>query len=129
MATEKLGRDVRNLRTHNSRRLAPSFRRRTSEWSTATPRARGAFVSSPGEASLAAWVGETEARSCCVRGSDMRLLLDEFEDQLGYPGRLLDDQAVGGIGDGDQRRVRAGLQTAALLVGEPDLVVVTEDDV
>jgi hypothetical protein len=55
--------------------------------------------------------------------------LDEFKDELGYPGRLLDDQAVGGVGDGDQRHVRAGLQTAALLVGQPDLVVVTEDDV
>ena len=61
--------------------------------------------------------------------SDMRLHLDEFEDQLGYPGRLLDDQAVGGIRDGDQRYVRAVLQSAALLVGQPDLVVVTEDDV
>ena len=48
-----------------------------------------------------------------------RLLLDEFVDQLGYLGRLLDDQAVGGIGDGDQRHVRAGLQIAALLSVSP----------
>jgi hypothetical protein len=34
-----------------------------------------------------------------VAGSDVRLVLDEFEDQLGDPGGLLDDQAVGGIGD------------------------------
>ena len=61
-------------------------------------------------------------------GTRRRLNPRELEDPRGDPARLLDDHEVRRVRDRDQGDVGARLQAAALVPGEPDLIVVAEGD-